>query len=91
MNTHDFKPGDIVQHFKREMIEGEKGTQFLYEIICVASHTENTEVLVIYKSLYGMHQIYARPLNMFMSKVDKKKYPNIKQNYRFEMYCEKEI
>lgn len=47
------KAGDIVQHFKRELIKGEKGTQYLYEIIAVANHTETNEYLMIYKALYG--------------------------------------
>ena len=43
------------------------------------------DTLVIYKSLYDNHITYGRPLNMFMGKVDKEKYPDIKQEYRFEL------
>lgn len=42
------------------------------------------EPLVIYKSLYDNHIAYGRPINMFLSPVDKEKYPNVKQFYRFE-------
>lgn len=40
--------------------------------------------LVLYKSLYDNKGCYARPYDMFLSKVDKEKYPNIQQEFRFE-------
>ncbi len=81
-----FQQGDIVQHFKRETLteaEKEQGI-YLYEIVGTATHTETREPLMIYQALYGDGQLYARPLAMFLSEVDRDKYPEIKQKYRFE-------
>lgn len=44
-----------------------------------------SDELALYKSLYDNNITYARPIDMFLSEVDKEKYPNIKQKYRFEL------
>lgn len=80
------RPGDIVKHFKRETIIGEKGNQYLYMIVDIAIHTETEEKLAIYRALYGDFKVYARPYDMFIGKVDYEKYPNVKQKYRFEKF-----
>lgn len=80
------KRGDIVKHFKWETLSEEerKQNKYLYIIRDIAEHTETGEKLVIYQAMYTPFQIYARPLDMFFAKVDHEKYPDIKQQYRFE-------
>ena len=61
----------------------------MYEVIAIAldSETNNDDdpkKIVIYKALYGDNLVWARPYDMFNSEVDHKKYPDIKQKYRFE-------
>lgn len=68
------KKGEIYKHFKGN----------LYEIIAIAKHTETMEDMVVYMEVDG-EKTYARPLEMFISKVDKEKYPNVTQEFRFEL------
>lgn len=95
MERTDIKIGDIVQHFKRELIDTSNNKTkdlYLYKILNIAEHTETKEKLVIYQALYcdeskGINfDVFARPYDMFMSEVDHEKYPDIKQKYRFESY-----
>lgn len=60
-----------------------KGNYYLVED--VATHSEDNSKYVVYRALYGNNGLYIRPLDMFLSKVDKEKYPNVKQTYRFEL------
>ena len=65
----------IYKHFKGDY----------YIVVDVAIHSETKEKLVLYRSLYEDGKLYARPYEMFISKVDKVKYPSVKQEYRFEL------
>lgn len=73
---------DVVQNFKREF--DSEGTKYLYQILDVAYHSESMEKVVVYKALYAPYETWVRPYDMFMSEVDKDKYPEVKQEYRFE-------
>ena len=63
----------IYKHFKGNV----------YQVICIAKDSETLDELVIYKDV-NSDKIWARKKDMFLSKVDKNKYPNINQEYRFE-------
>lgn len=65
----------IYRHFKGDY----------YIVVDVAQHSETDEKLVIYRTLYGDGKLYARPYEMFMSKVDREKYPDVEQEYRFQL------
>ena len=79
----DIYEGDIVQHFKREWVPSDT-SEYLYKVLAFAQHTETGERLVIYQALYAPFKVCARPYAMFMSEVDREKYPDIRQKYRFE-------
>ena len=88
-----FKPNDIVKHFKRETLNDKDTNEYLYEIITLnARSTDDYKRQVVYKALYensknDIHygDVFIRDYDEFMSKVDKDKYPDIKQEYRFEL------
>lgn len=57
-----------------------KGT--IYTVIAIAKNSETLEDMVVYKH---DDNIWVRPYDMFISKVDKEKYPDVEQTYRFEL------
>ncbi|MCM1039619.1 MAG: DUF1653 domain-containing protein [Roseburia sp.] len=75
---HNPQPQEIYRHFKGN----------LYQIRCLAKHSETGEMMVVYQAMYGNFQIYVRPLSSFMEEVDRRKYPNVTARYRFELQGE---
>lgn len=85
--TRHFKKGNISTEFDRPLPKkGEKYRHFklgkIVTVIGISRHTETEELTVVYEY---EGTIWSRPLEMFMSEVDKKKYPDAKQRYRFEV------
>lgn len=67
-------PGNFYRHFKGN----------IYQIKDIATHSETGEKMVVYQAMYPPFGTWVRPLAMFLEKVDRKKYPDVKQRYRFE-------
>ena len=67
-------PGDTVRHFKGN----------LYQVLYFARDSETREDVVVYRALYGERGVWVRPKAMFLSEVDRDKYPDAEQTYRFE-------
>lgn len=70
--------GHVYRHFKGG----------LYRVEGVAKHSETLEEYVVYRKLYDDHSLWIRPKEMFLSPVDKEKYPDAMQEYRFEEVSE---
>ena len=60
-----------------------KGDFYLTED--VARDSETGAEYVIYRKLYGDGSLWLRPREMFLSEVDREKYPDCPQKYRFEL------
>ena len=67
----EIKKGKQYRHFKGDIVK----------VICLAKDSETLKEQVVYEH---NNQIWVRDKEMFLSKVDKEKYPNIEQVYRFE-------
>ena len=85
MDREEPKKGEIWKHFKGGY----------YRIICIGHHSETREKMVVYAKVNPVYNISdgvyvaadepcIRPLDMFMSEVDREKYPDVAQKYRFE-------
>ncbi len=71
-------PGQIYRHF----------TGNLYRVVTLAQHSETGESLVVYQALFEDYKIFAKPLSLFMEKLDKEKYPQSASEFCFELQNE---
>ncbi len=68
------KPFEVYRHFKGN----------LYQILTLATDSEDGKQCVVYQAMYDDYKVYVRELAMFLSETDRNKYPDAKQQYRFE-------
>ena len=66
--------GGTYKHFKNIKVK----------VIALAKHSETLEKMVVYRHLDN-DECWVRPYEEFVSKVDKNKYPDVTQEYRFEL------
>ena len=74
MLEREVKEGQVYRHFKGS----------IHKVICIAKDSETLEEKVIYTH-EDTGEIWVRERNEFLSKVDKVKYPDVDQEYRFEL------
>lgn len=72
---NELKIKGIYRHFK--------GNYYLVED--VAKHSEDGKEYVVYRALYGEGGLWLREKEMFLSEVDHEKYPDVQQQYRFQL------
>lgn len=75
MKMNQIRINGIYRHFKGDY----------YLLVDVAKHSETGEDYVVYRKLYEDCALWVRPLDMFLEEVDQEKYPEIRQQYRFQL------
>ena len=71
--------GQVYRHFKGNV----------YDVIALAVNADNREDVVVYKSL-NKDKVFVRSYRGFVSEVNKEKYPDVAQKYRFELVSDAE-
>ncbi len=77
----EVKLNGIYKHFKGH----------IYKVVAIAYDSENYDEvnpdnsrMVVYQNTADTNEYWVRPYELFNSLVDKEKYPNVNQTYRFE-------
>lgn len=65
--------GGTYKHFKGH----------IYKVLTLAKDSEDLSTKVVYQNIEN-NEVWVRPLTEFISPVDKEKYPDVKQEKRFE-------
>ena len=73
--NREVKIHGIYKHFKNKY----------YIVEDVAYHSETQEEYVVYRRLYGDNSLWIREKTQFFSLVDRVKYPDVQQKWRFEL------
>ncbi len=66
--------GDKVVHFKGGV----------YKVLAIARHADDLGVYVVYQALEAPNEVWIRGIEAFLSPVDRQKYPQARQQFRFE-------
>lgn len=74
MTQKTVNAGEFYKHFKGQ----------IYQVRALAENSEDNTPMVVYQAMYAPFKIWVRPLSMFLEKLDKEKYPDAAQDYRFE-------
>ena len=74
MTQKTVNAGEFYKHFKGQ----------LYQVRALAENSEDNTPMVVYQAMYAPFKIWVRPISMFLEKLDKEKYPDAAQEYRFE-------
>ena len=69
----DVVVGGLYKHFKGH----------IYKVLMLAKDSEDLSMKVVYQNV-ETSEVWVRPLISFVSPVDKEKYPDVKQEKRFE-------
>lgn len=81
-SSSSLNKGMIFRHFKHEL-DPVNAIKYIYKIIGIATDCNSESQVVVYESVYN-RELYTRNICEFLSRVDKDKYPSVKQEYRFE-------
>lgn len=72
----ELKIKGIYRHFK--------GDYYLVEDVAKSSD-DGVTPFVIYRKLYGDGSLFIRELEDFMGEINKEKYPDVEEKYKFEL------